>query len=268
MGIWLGPRGGTGLKESDFTYSGNYLFKSDGRLWEMLLLGGSSASLVFKKNPGKVDIFAVGGGQSGQYYSGGAQDAYYGPSNGGVGGKGGECVSLRGVRLAANTNYAATIGGADQSTSLVGGDLNLIAAPAGGSDGGSGGLSTQDGKVDASPGVDGVYAYGENSDTMLFTETEFPGHRFGPGGGGAGSMLQINQSNNSANANGGESNGPNHEYGKGGGYSSHDGSAGYPNHGQGGGGPYFYRITTGGGRNAYGNPGAGGSGIIMIRGAL
>ena len=273
MGIWLGPRGGAGLEESDFTYSGTYLFKTEGRRWELALLSGNAASLVFSRNPGRVDIFAVGGGQSGQYYSGEeSQDAYSGPSHGGNGGNGGECVSLRGVRLAANTNYAVTIGASNQSTTLAGGTLNLVAATAGGSSGGAGGVVYWDTtKNDASAGTDGVFAYGDQTDTMLFTETEFPGHLFGPGGGGAGSMLLVNRYGSvdtSANAIGGESNGPTHQYGNGGSYGSHDGGPGYPNHGQGGGGPYYYRVTTGGGRNAYGNPGVGGSGIILIRGAL
>lgn len=268
MGIWLGPRGSAGLKETDFSYSGNYRFKADGNRWELALLSGNSASLVFHRNPGRVDIFAAGGGQTAPYYEGTPQNANVGPSHGSPGGKGGECVSLRGASLAANTNYAVSIGTSDQATSIVGGDLSMIAAPAGGSLGGVGGIASQDGKTDATPGRDGVFAYGESSDTMLFTEAEFPGHKFGSGGGGAGSMLLVNQSNNTFGALGGESNGPNHEYGLGGDYNRHDGSAGYPNHGQGGGGAYYYRITTGGGANRYGNPGAGGSGIILIRGAL
>ena len=268
MGIWLGPSGRSGIETGDFQYSGNYLFTSDGHgNWEMALLDGSAASLLFLKNPGKVDMFLVAGGQTAPYYQGSPQNAYYGPSNGCPGGNGGETLTRKNVQLSTGTAYSVSIGGSDQNTTFSGGGLNLIAVGGNGLAGGVGGVAAQDTKIDAPAVRDGVYAYGEESDSLMFTEAEFPGHLFGPPGGGAGSMLYVNQNNNSAGALGGESNGPNHEYGKGGGYSNRNGSPGYPRHGQGGGGAYYYWTSTGGGRASYGTPGPGGSGVLFIRNA-
>lgn len=272
MGIWLGPYGGRGIQEGDFTYDGNYLFTSDGKNWEMALLDGNASSLVFHKNPGKVDMFLVAAGKTG-----GASDpnnssisAFNGPSPGGDGGDGGGCVTVEGIPMAANTNYSVTIGTSDNNTIIMGGSLSYTAISGNGSKGGKGGSGTySQGHTDATPGGDGIYAYGKETDTLMFTEQEFPGHRFSPGGGGAGSMVYNNQNNNSLYALGGESNGPNHEYGKGGEYNpyQHNGKNGYTNHGQGGGGAYFYWIPSGGGRSASGTPGAGGSGVVFIRNA-
>lgn len=268
MGIWLGPRGKSVITENDFTYSGNYLFKSDGKHWELALLSGSAASLVFTKNPGLCDIFTVAGGQPGSAYPN-TSSAYYGPSHGGPGGKGGGCVNRDGVRLAANTNYTVTVGLSGQSSSFTGGNVSIAAPSGGGANGGTGGTAAQDGSINASPGSDGVYAYNKSSDTLLFTEAEFPGHRFGPGGGGGAAELGIDRTKDAAGALGGESNGPNHEYGKGapGGTYGRNGSNGYANHGQGGGGPQYWWLTTGGGASRTGDPGAGGSGVIFIRDA-
>lgn len=267
MGIWLGPRGSGGITENDFTYSGNYIFTQSGKNWEMALLDGNAASLVFSKNPGKVDIFAVAGGSKASYYGTTPQNAQVGPSHGAPGGRGGECVTRRAVKLAANTNYSVSIGGSDQSTTISGGDLSITAASGLGSLGGVGGVAAQDTTTNATAGADGVFAYGEESDTLI--TTEFQGHRFGSGGGAGGAMLFIDQNKNALNSLGGESNGPNDDYGKGGSYGSRNGSAGYPNHGQGGGGPYFWFT---GSANRYGDGtdnalGLGGSGIVFIRNA-
>ena len=269
MGIWLGPCGKRAITESDFSYGGNYIFTTspDGKHWELALLDGNATSLVFTKNPGKVDIFAVAGGAKASYYGTTPQNAQVGPSNGGPGGNGGECVTRSAVSLAANTNYSVSIGGSDQSTTISGGDLSITAASGLGSSGGVGGMAAQDRTTDASNGTDGVFAYGKPSDTLI--TTAFQGHKFGAGGGGGGSMLYVDQTKNSLNGLGGESNGPNHEYGKGGIYSKKNGSAGYPNHGQGGGGPYYWYT---GSANRYGDGtdnalGLGGSGIIFIRDA-
>ena len=268
MGIWLGPRGRIGIEIGDFQYSGNYLFTSDGHgNWEMALLDGSAASLQFLKNPGKVDMFLVAGGQTAPYYQGSPQNAYYGPSNGCPGGNGGETLTRRSVQLSTGTAYSVSIGGSDQNTTFSGGGLSLVAVGGNGIAGGVGGVAAQGSKTDAPSVPNGVYAYGEESDTMLLTEAQFPGHLFGAPGGGAGSMLGVDGNYNTLPALGGESNGPNHEYGKGGGYSDHNGSQGYPRHGQGGGGAYYYWIFTGGGRASYGTPGPGGSGVLFIRNA-
>lgn len=270
MGIWLGPMGNHAIQEGDFYYEGNYTFTSDGKNWELALLDGSAASLVFYKNPGKVDLFAVAGGQPG-----GATDpndanysAYNGPSKGGDGGNGGGCVNADGIPFAANTNYAVTIGASGANTTITGGGVSYTAVSGSGSAGGTGGNGTySQGHTDATAGTDGVWAYNKSSDTLM--TAEFIGHKFGAGGGGAGCMVYHNQNNNALYALGGESNGPNHEYGKGGEYNEYrrNGSSGYPNHGQGGGGAYFYWIASGSGRSASGTPGSGGSGIVFIRNA-
>lgn len=272
MGIWLGPRGHSGIEAGDFLYSGDFQFTTDGHgNWEMALLDGNAATLQFLKNPGKVDFFLVAGGQTAKYYGGTDQNAYSGPSHGGIGGNGGETLTARNVQLSTGTAYSVSIGGSDQNTSFSGGGLNLIAVGGNGIAGGVGGVAAQDGKTDAPAVSDGVYAYGENSDTLMFTESEFPGHLFGAPGGGGGSMLYVNQSNNSAGALGGESNGPDHEYGKGGAYNPYarNGSQGYPRHGQGGGGPYYWWT---GSASRYGDGtaaalGIGGSGVLFIRNA-
>lgn len=268
MGIWLGPRGKTVITENDFSYSGNYLFKSDGKHWELALLEGNAESLVFTKNPGLCDIFTVAGGQPGRAYPN-TSSAYYGPSHGGYGGNGGGCVNEDGVRLSANTNYAVTIGTSGQNSSFIGGDVSITAVSGNGSPGGVGGIAAQDITTNATAGTDGVYAYNKSSDTLMFTETEFPGHLFGPGGGGAAAELGVDRSKDASGALGGESNGPNHEYGKGapGGTYGRNGSNGYANHGQGGGGPQYWWLTTGAGASRTGDPGAGGSGVIFIRDA-
>lgn len=267
MGIWLGPMGIGSIKAGDFSYSGNYIFTTNGKHWELALLDGNAASLVFYKNPGKVDIFAVAGGSKASYYASTPQNANYGPAHGAPGGAGGECVTQNAVRLSSNVNYSVSIGGSDQSTTISGGDLSITAASGLGSLGGVGGIAAQDSTTNATDGADGVFAYGENSDTLI--TPAFQGHKFGAGGGAGGAMLYIDQNKNALNSLGGESNGPNHEYGKGGSYGGRNGSAGYPNHGQGGGGPYFWYT---GSANRYGDGtdnalGLGGSGIIFIRDA-
>lgn len=269
MGVWLGPRSRRGIKEGEFSYTGNYLFKSEGHNWEIALLDGTSASLQFLKNPGKVDLFLVAGGQTAKYYWERPQDAVNGPSHGGIGGNGGETLTMRGVQLSTGIAYSVSIGGSDQNTTFSGGGESLIAVGGNGLPGGEGGVSTTDGPTHAPTVSDGVYAYEDVSDTLMFTEAEFPGHLFGAPGGGGGCMLYVNQSNNSAGALGGESNGPDHEYGKGGVYNPYarNGSQGYPRHGQGGGGPYYWWT---GSAPRYGDGtdaalGSGGSGVMFIR---
>lgn len=268
MGIWLGPRGKTVITKNDFSYSGNYLFKSDGDHWELALLDGDSDYLVFTKNPGLVDIFIVAGGASGKTGSGSAQ---YGPTYGGDGGAGGECINADGILMQSGVNYSATIGLTDQSTSLSGGGLNYTARTGYGEDGGRGGCASQGSSYDADPGDDGVYAYNKVSDTLLFTEQEFPGHRFGAGGGGGGCMISISGYpwSNVSGALGGESNGSGHIYGAGA-YSSvtssDNASAGFAKHGQGGGGAYRYWYYQSS-QTRNGTVGTGGSGVIFIRDA-
>ena len=272
MGIWLGPMGNNIITEADFTYDGDYLFTSDGRNWEMALLTGSASSLVFFKNPGNVDMTIVAGGQTARQYAGEQPSAYNGPSYGSYGGNGGGVVPVRGVQLSANTNYAVTIGASDNNSSVIGGGVSYTAVSGNGSSGGDGAI-VQNSITEPSPGADGVYAYGEESDTLMFTEAEFPGHLFGPGGSGGGAHCGST-SKWSQGALGGESNGPNHEYGKGGRYLSGypslaNGADGYANHGQGGGGAaYWWTGSVSRYGDGSGNvQGKGGSGVVFIRNA-
>lgn len=271
MGVWLGPYRKKGIKEEDFQYSGQYIFASDEHgNWELALLTGNTTSLYFLKTPGKVDLFLVAGGKTASYYPDTPQNAYQGPSHGGIGGNGGETITKLNEKLVSKTSYNITIGNSDENTIFSGGGINFVAGNNEGITGGTGGLAAYDTTVDAPAPSDGIYAYNENSDTLMFTEQQLQGHRFGAPGGGGGSMVQVNQYSSQAyasNALGGESNGLNHEYGKGGSYGSKNGSSGYANHGQGGGGPYYWWT---GSVSRYGDGtdaalGKGGSGIIIIR---
>lgn len=281
MGVWLGPRGPvSGITETDFHFTGNYLFKQDAATgkWEAALLG--SGTLSFSKNPGKVDIFLVGGGQKAPRYEDvktadeADRNSYSGPSFGDPGGNGGETVTASGIStLKRNVNYSVTIGASDKNTSFSGSGISLTALAGAGKKGGKGayvpGSSSTAAGVIADRGADGVYAYGKTSDTLLFTEEEFPGHQFGPGGGG-GATLRYKNLRWANGAEGGESNGPDGESGHGGtiyGSSSSniypDGKAGFANHGQGGGGAAYYYN----GAFQIGAQGLGGSGVVFIRSA-
>lgn len=272
MVIWNGPRSLPMLTAADIEYDGDMLFTSNGYNWELALLSGSAASLRFLRNPGFVDLFLVAGGESASYYSGDSQNAYRGPSHGGPGGKGGECVTVEGVKLEKETDYIVSIGGSDQNTTITMGNTSYTARPGFGADGGDGATITSDGVIPPEDGDDGYFAYGKETDTLLFTEAEFAGHRFGPGGSGGGAHMGAN-STWSGGALGGESNGDQHQYGKGGRYvpgypASANGSEGNANHGQGGGGPAYWWT---GSASRYGDGtadalGKGGSGVLLIRG--
>ena len=165
-----------------------------------------------------------------------------------------------------------TIGASDNNSSVIGGGVSYTAVSGNGSSGGDGAI-VQNSITEPSPGADGVYAYGEESDTLMFTEAEFPGHLFGPGGSGGGAHCGST-SKWSQGALGGESNGPNHEYGKGGRYLSGypslaNGADGYANHGQGGGGAaYWWTGSVSRYGDGSGNvQGKGGSGVVFIRNA-
>ena len=261
MGIWLGPMGKAMLEAKDIVYGGNYSFtvSPDGEHWELALLSGNAESLVFKKSPGNCDIFLVAGGQPGQPYSGTQGSDYYGPVHGSNGGKGGGCVTAASVKLSSNTNYNVDIGTSGENSSFSGGGISYTAVSGSGSNGGTGGVAVngQYNIQNATAGSDGVFAYGKNSDTLI--TPAFIGHKFGSGGGAGGAHLGVSSTFNASGSLGGESNGPSHEYGKGGTGNSGNGTTGYANHGQGGGGAQYN----------YGNAtqGLGGSGIIFIRDA-
>ena len=233
------------ISENDFTFGGGYLFNSDGTNWELALLSGSSASLNFRKNPGAVDIFLVGGGAAGGSGSGDAE--------GGNGGAGGECVTQQNVQLAKNTNYSITIGDSGQATTGFG----KTASSGGGSPGGHGAIVTGNSRTrSASSGSAGVYAFGSSSSLI----NSLSGRKFGAGGGGGeaynSSYVYSNSSSHGGSNDGGETGG-----GRGGLLGMNGdtaATAGGANTGAGGGGA-GYRYNGGG------TVGAGGSGIIIIR---
>lgn len=274
MGIWLGPMGRRTITISDITYSGNFLFtvdSNDPKKWEMAILDGTLADLVFLKNPGTIDIFMVAGGSSGD--SGGAGNGYTGPNYGGAGGNGGECKTLHGVQLASNTNYKVTIGGSDGDTSFTGGGLAYTAVSGLGSSGGAGGLASAQGDAyDASRGSDGVYAFEEVSSTII--TPGFINHKFGPGGGGAGGILTYypyyysyfadgkpgGMTNNAADPSVDGSGGAGAKSSQ---VSGNSGAPGLANHGQGGGGSAIWADSSN--VSHWPSGGSGGSGIIFIR---
>lgn len=298
MGVWLGPRNSSQvITDNDFAYtSGEYIFAQSGKNWEIALL--SSGTLTFFKEPGKIDIFIVGGGQDG-YISNNAKDDNInrGPVHGGYGGNGGECITWEKVKINKNVQYGATIGGGGENSQFsIGNDIFVARAGNGkagiGKTGGKGGyigtaqLEPTRQPAGESPDIDGVYAYGKSEDTMLIPENQFEGHRFGGAGAGGGAMRYGNESygpawttqpNGGRSPIGGESNGPSHTYGSGGYYYSGqaasagnaNGTNGYKNHGQGGGGALHWAFSSGSGKYGANNDasafGKGGSGIILIR---
>lgn len=246
MGIWLGPRGSSAITRNDFSYSGNYLFNETDAGWELALLDGTDASLVWHRAPGLVDLFLVAGGKGGGSCGG---DAY-----GGKGGNGGECKTILGL-LFQEGAYTATVGsgGKDSSLSSPGG-TSYIAQTGQGAEGGRGSQSGNSGNINAGAGADGVLAFG-GQDCVCFA-----GRKFGAGAGGAGSTASSFASH--AAANGGETGA-----GKGGSANGGNGSNGGANTGSGGGGAGIGYSTAGGAHHIYGSPGTGGSGIIIIRSA-
>lgn len=292
MGVWLGPRKLAQIITSeDFIYSGEHIFAQSGKNWEIALL--STGNLTFLKNPGKVDIFIVAGGQNGYSSDDAINDNINtGPVHGGHGGNGGECITQRKIKINKNIQYAATIGGSEENSSFSTGDNIFMARAGQGITGGEGGIvGTQNSNPTLtsaieSPEIDGIYAYGESTDTMLISEEDFNGHKFGGAGAGGGAMRYGDtyhsrawtaQSGESRRPIGGESNGPSQEYGGGGYYwsgqasstSNANGTDGYANHGQGGGGALHWAYSSGVGKYGANNDssafGKGGSGIILIR---
>lgn len=267
MGVWLGPMGGgQPITLADISYSGSMDFATDGTNWEAVLKSGTAATLRFLKNPGKVDIFIVAGGQTAPGYSG-ERNANSGPSIGDPGGAGGECITIEGLRLSKEQDYSVTVGGSDENSTITIGGTTYTARSGFGSRGGSGANYTPSKQEAPENGDDGVFAYGKSQDTVMVES--FIGHKFGPGGGGGGAHLNATGAYSGAGL-GGESNGAEHQYGKGGRYmvgylAGANGSDGYDNHGQGGGGAAYYWLSSGGGASRLGDPGAGGSGAIFIR---
>lgn len=204
--------------------------------WELALLSGSGATVTFQRVVDKVDVFLCGGGAPGQ---GAATGSYR------YGGAGGEAVTHKNVSVSAGTAYPFTVGGSNAASSIFG----KTAAAGGGSAGGRGADASSTAK--AKNGTDGTkYAF-DAASTLLYA-----GRLYGGGGGGGGDVLGGNSYNGGAGGANGGGHGADRSH------TAAASAAGAANTGGGGGGGCYdapYNISY--------NPGAGGSGIIIIRNA-
>lgn len=221
-----------------YTYSGSAQLIDDGNFnWRLKLL--TSGKLTFShlgSGASAVDVFLVGGGGGG----------WYGPSQGGGGGGGYTATSD--VALAVGTEYSIVVGaGGNQAN---GGDTKAMGVTAsGGKRGGPAGF--------CAGGSGGGYAGGNGGSD---------GSDGGPGGQGQGTTTREF----------GEASGALYAGGGGGGKADRNPPGGAPG-GDGGGGhggwggaptapaPGTPNTGGGGGGNYSGDPGAGGSGIVIIR---
>ena len=221
-----------------YTYSGSAQLIDDGNFnWRLKLL--TSGRLTFShlgSGASAVDVFLVGGGGGG----------WYGPSQGGGGGGGYTATSD--VALAVGTEYSIVVGaGGNQAN---GGDTKAMGVTAsGGKRGGPAGF--------CAGGSGGGYAGGNGGSD---------GSDGGPGGQGQGTTTREF----------GEASGALYAGGGGGGKADRNPPGGAPG-GDGGGGhggwggaptapaPGTTNTGGGGGGNYSGDPGAGGSGIVIIR---
>lgn len=195
MGVWLGPMGnGNGLikKKSDINYTDTFDFYIDNNTgnWEIRLT--KSGNLKFKKNPGDIDVFLVGYGQSGK--QGGLDTGN--SVKGGRGGYGGQCINHTFTNINKNSIYPVKIG-----VESTGEDTSIFDTIA------YGGGKTISNQVIGHQGGIGAYAY-LNGDNYSSTSAPVPGaengaalgilafnnttsyfcgnHYFGSGGGGGG----------------------------------------------------------------------------------
>lgn len=220
--------------------------------WELVFLGNWSGKL--DRNV-EVEVFAVGGGQTGSREVDGAAGSW---AQGGNGGSGGQVVTTT-KQLTKETPYTVTIGDAGQSTSAFGD----VTATSGGSNNGGAGAYTNGGGADAGNGGPGALAFGRSgpADRTLYEQNLITGGTtiyFGAGGGG-GSATDGLSRKKLAGA-GGTTGG-----GKGGSDSNNeprDGQPGQAHTGAGGGGSRCVYVTD---YPMASNPGAGGSGIVIIR---
>lgn len=266
MGVWLGPMGSNKVSfitENDYEYTSKStasIYANDGQgiNWEIAFK--ASGTLKFKKNPGPIDVFLVGGGQAGSDgWLDGTTKAY-----GGAGGTGGECVTST-ATAKRGQSYPIQIGATTGTIDTVA--FGVTALGWGGGVGGSPAWSGFDGGgADApAPGTtygaqNGSYAFGA-SGTLIGGST-----KYGAGGGGGGAARHRDTSPYSARAirgSGGTTGGG------AGGIADEDaataanGSAATANTGSGGGGGAC--VITGYSQITKGLGGDGGSGIIIIR---
>lgn len=232
---------------------------TDSTLWELAIL--VSGTLKFKKNPGAIEVFAVGGGEPGVGY----KDNSGGNAYGGNGGNGGELYSGQITAISTNNPYSIVIGGSGEDTTWsefgitarAGNRANNIGLQ-GGDAGRSADSAPASGKTNAGKGLNGKKA---------FPNSEYPGsiyepnRIYGSSGGGGGIYGTIGGA--ATPANGGatttsEISSGSSEYGAGASYGSNGTQAknGRANCGQGGGGR---------GGNGNSSTSLGGSGIMIIR---
>lgn len=286
MGVWLGPMGSNKVSfitENDYEYTNAsitpvYVSDGQGVNWEIVLKG--SGKLKFKKNPGAIDIFMVGGGSSG-----GKGSATSTKTIGGNGGQGGECKTFtpESSSISRDKSYEITIGNGGVasettepnpggSTTFKINDTTILTALGGGETGctgavGGAGAKYESRRVYSTSGNPGTFAFEVENASMYSPST-----RYGGSGGGGSARLWtpngyvptgFNVYHDSAS--GGASYGGVGGYAPGGTYevSSAGGAARLGNTGSGGGGGAGDWDKDG--FNNSKNGGAGAAGIIIIR---
>lgn len=188
--------------------------------WEFAIL--STGNLVFKKDPGLIDVFLVGGGGSGSGY---AQSI-----GGGNGGGGGYTLYEFGLSVEKNKAYLIEVGDGGAESEIVGvgysggttsafgyyaegGDGGENTKGGNGGSGGGGGLyNGGDGGSDGSDGEDGDYdgGFGQSWTTKAFGEENREiyaggggGTTGGKGGAGGGGNAWVNGVENTGGGGGG-----------------------------------------------------------------
>lgn len=226
----IGGKGGGGSAIPSFDYTGTYRINKSGSKWEIAFLASGTLT---PRRPMLCDIFAAAAGRSGGNASVDGPNYY-----GGAGGYGGARKTFRAVQLSAGP-IVVTVGenGGASSIGTYSASGTSDAAPGRGGWVGTNGY--QDENIDGVAGGDGALAF-DGEDCL-----SFPGRKFGAAGGGAGG---VKGSDYSYGANGGAT-------GAGNGGTRSNGGDGGANTGSAGGGA----------SNGY-SPGAGGSGIVILRG--
>lgn len=234
--------GGGKISAEMIAFDGSFDFAEDGSNWELALYG--SGTLRFKETPGVVDVFVVDGGKPGNNARNAAGD-------GGAGGNGGNYKNTQ-IRLKRGVQYQVTIGESGGSSSVSGGNVTVDASDGAHKNGGRGASMTSGSSNVNTGGANGVYAYGEDSDTTIVSRLR--NVLFAPGGGG-GHGVTADYVRSSAH--GGISTG-----GRTGGGSGGDAGNGSNGTGYGAGGGGGASVAPNG---VQGAGGLGGTGIILIR---
>lgn len=257
-----GGGGGSGdpsfIGENDYEFSGaaaDIIYYSAGNDtdWEIAVLG--NGQFKFKKNPGLIEVFAVGAGNPGGSISQ-ENSAYIGAP----GGNGGEVLYYDNVTVSRNNPYAITIGQNGGDTIISG--LDITARGGQGLQGATPARAGS-GSTDGSPGTSGELAF--NGDDSAISSIQ--GTLYGSSGG-SGSAKSTN-GGSLIERYGGQpgwtstdhTTYPRSSYGTGGGLPTPTPKAGRANTGQGGGGDSNIDGSSGTGSGSA----AGGSGIIIIR---